>query len=190
MHFGKVERAVASSLLIALVGATAATASQSSRAAFPGLNGRIVFNDQTRLPRARRIPTAPGVVRLARTRRRRLRDRRLVLAGRTLIAYSKYRGKRRRHLRHRARTGAGSAEITFSRGHDIDPTLSSDGSPDRLRDEPERQRRRLLGRRGRLRRAAGSRALPQNERDPAWSPLGDRIAYTVESGDGRRARSG
>ena len=47
MHFGQVERAVVASLLVALFAAAAATASQSSRAAFAGLNGRIVFNDQS-----------------------------------------------------------------------------------------------------------------------------------------------
>ena len=35
MHFGPVERAVAASLLVALFGAAAATASQSSRPRFP-----------------------------------------------------------------------------------------------------------------------------------------------------------
>src|SRR6185295_12439315 len=66
MQIGRIERALAAALLLALGAAAAATASHAGPAAFPGLNGRIVFNDQGgNLMLVN--PDGSGVVRVVRT---------------------------------------------------------------------------------------------------------------------------
>jgi hypothetical protein len=66
MQVRHVKRALFLVLVVALVATAGATASQSGVGAFPGKNGRIVFNDQS----GNLIlvnPDGSGVVRLART---------------------------------------------------------------------------------------------------------------------------
>ena len=186
MHFRQVERAVVASLLVALFGAAAATASQSSRASFPGLNGRIVFNDQGGSLMLVN-PNGSGVVRVARTYASDYTIGASFSRDGTQIAYSTNRAGDGDVFVIRP-DGSGQRQVTFSRGNDLDPALSRDGS--RLAFESNRNG--TVDIYSVAANGTGSRRLtsePTHERDPAWSPTADRIAYTVESGE-RRGRSG
>ena len=134
MHFGKVERAVAASLLLALVGAAAATASQSRQAAFPGVNGRIVFNDQSGSLLLVN-PDGSGVVRVAQTYASDYTIGSSFSRDGTQIAYSASRSGDADVFVIRP-DGSGQRQITFSRGNDLDPSFSRDGS--RLAFETDR----------------------------------------------------
>ena len=81
--------------------------------------------------------------------------------------------------------GSGQRQVTFSRGNDLDPAFSRDGS--RLAFESDRNG--TVDVYSVAANGTGSRRLtsePTHERDPAWSPTADRIAYTVESGSSRQ----
>src|SRR6188768_2814378 len=125
MHFGQIERALLAALVVALAGAAAATASQSSRAAFPGLNGRIVFNDRYAIMLVN--PNGSGVVRVART------SSADVIVGTSFsrdgqrIAYSSYSSSDADIFTIRP-DGSDQRQVTFSRGSDVDPAFSGDGS--------------------------------------------------------------
>ena len=187
MRFGQIERVALVLLVLALGGAAAATASQSSRAAFPGLNGRIVFNDQSGSIMLVN-PNGSGVVRVARTYRP---------PTRSSARRSRATGSGSRTARYSSSDpdifmirpdGSDQRQVTFSRGSDVDPAFSGDGS--RIAFETDRNGNVDIysvdaGGTGGVRLTTA----PENELDPAWSPTGDRIAYTVESG-GSRARSG
>ena len=183
MRFGQIERALLATLVIALVGAAAATASQSSSAAFPGLNGRIVFNDQSGSLMLVN-PDGSGVVRIARTYASDYTIGASFSRDGTQIAYSTNRGGDGDVFVIRP-DGSGQRQITFSPGEDLDPAFSPGGS--RIAFETNRNGNfdiysvDLSGTRN-FRLTAG----PEPERDPAWSPTGDRIAYTVESGASRQ----
>ena len=183
MHFGKVERAVAASLLVALLGAAAATASQSSRAAFPGLNGRIVFNDQSGSLMLVN-PNGSGVVRVAQTHASDYTIGASFSRDGAQIAYSTNRTGDADVFVIRP-DGSGQRQVTFSRGNDLDPAFSRDGS--RLAFESDRTG--TVDVYSVAANGTGSRRLTSeatNERDPAWSPTADRIANTVESGASRQ----
>ena len=111
-------------------------------------------------------PDGTGLVRLARTAATDDVDRRLVLAGRQIIAYSKD-GNSDPDIFVISPDGSGQRQITFSRGTDIDPTWSRGGS--RIAFETNRNGNSdIYSVDSRGRRARSSRRR-ENELDPAWS---------------------
>ena len=111
----------------ALAGAGwAATGSHAAPAAFRGQNGRIVFNDQNG---ALNLVNADGtgLVRLAATNTSDFSIGASWSPDGSLIAYSK-QGSTDADIFVIAPDASGQREITFSRGTDIDPTWSGDGS--------------------------------------------------------------
>ena len=152
----------------------------ATRASFPGKNGRIVFNDQTGAlvlvnpdGTRRRPPRADTARPTTRSGHRSRRDG-------TQIAYSTNRAERRRRLRDPRRTAAASAR-SRSRAATTSTRPVGRRLADRLRDATATAtststRSTLTGP-----TAAAHGSPPSHERDPAWSPAGDRIAYTVES---------
>jgi Tol biopolymer transport system component len=173
-------KAIAAAVLLCGIAALTWTggAGRAAHAAFPGQNGRIVFNDQNgalNLVNA----TGTGLVRLANTG---VED---VFTGASwspdgkLIAYSKLASDADIFVI--APDSSGQREITFSRGNDLDPTWSGDGT--RIAFETNRNGNSDIYSVA----ADGSgqvelTASALDELDPAWSRAG-RIAYTVQSAD-------
>src|SRR6476646_7505702 len=166
--------AVAFAAVVAL--ASTGSTGNATRNAFPGQNGRIVFNDQNG---ALNLVNADGtgLVKLANTN---VQDTFIGAAWSpdgTLIAYSKVASDP--DIFTVAPDGSGQKEITISRGADIDPTWSGDGS--RIAFETNRNGNSDIYS---VSSADGSYSVeltssPLNELDPTWSRT-DRIAYTVE----------
>ncbi len=94
--------------------------------AFPGVNGRIVFNDQNGALNLVN-PDGTGVVPLAATNASDVFIGAAWSPDGTLIAYSKA-GNTAADIFVIAPDASGEREITFSRGNDIDPTWSGDGT--------------------------------------------------------------
>ena len=148
------------------VAAFAATGSHASRAAFPGLNGRIVFNDEHGALDLVN-PDGTGLVRLAATNTADVAIGASWSPDGKLIAYSK-QGSGDADVFVIAPDGSGQRELTFSRGNDIDPTWSGDGS--QIAFETNRNGNSDLYSVA----ADGSNpqrltSSPLNELDPAWS---------------------
>src|SRR4029079_12722117 len=122
MRFGLIERALLAALVVALVGAAAATASQSSRAAFPGLNGRIVFNDQSG-SLVLVNPDGSAIVRVAQTYAADYWLGTSFSRDGTKIAYSASRGSDPDVFVIRP-DGSGQRQGTVSRGGDVQPEVS------------------------------------------------------------------
>ena len=152
--------------------------STAGRMAFPGKNGRIVFNDrQGYLVLVN--PDGTGLVRLARTNAADYAIGASFSPDGRWIAYSK-QGSSDPDVFVIHPDGSGEREITFSRGADIDPTWSGDGS--RIAFETNRNGNSDIysvdvnG--------ANPEQLtssPDAELDPSWSATTDEIAYTVQS---------
>jgi Tol biopolymer transport system component len=109
-----------------LAAATLASGAGATKTAFPGKNGRILFNDQygyLDLVNA----NGTGVVRLAQTR---ASDQLIGAAwspdGQSIV-YSKA-GSTDADIFTIRPDGSDQREVTFSRGADIDPTWSADGT--------------------------------------------------------------
>jgi Ca2+-binding RTX toxin-like protein len=156
--------------------ALVASAAETNRSGFPGRNGRIVFNDQSgSLVLAN--PDGTGLVRLANTG---TADQYIGASfspdGRR-IAYSKV-GNDPDIFTIRP-DGSDQREVTFSRGWDIDPTWSGDGS--QIAFETNRNGNWDIF----AVNANGSAPVQLtssqlDDQDPAWSTSG-KITYTVES---------
>jgi Tol biopolymer transport system component len=161
------------------VAALVASGAGATRSAFPGKNGRIVFNDQSGslvLVNA----DGTGVVRLANTGTADEYIGASFSADGQQIAYSKV-GNDADIFTIRP-DGSDQREVTFSRGTDIDPSWSGDGTS--IAFETNRNGNWDIYRVN----ADGSspQALTNasfDEQDPAWSK-GDKIAYTVVSANG------
>ena len=154
---------------------------EATRRAFPGQNGRIVFNDQTG-SLVLVNPNGTGLVRLANTG---TADQYIGASfspdGRR-IAYSKVAHDP--DIFTIRPDGSDEREVTFSRGSDVDPTWSADGS--QIAFETNRNGNSDISGVS----ADGSNPVQltnssQNELDPAWSRTG-KIAYTVESAGGTK----
>ena len=168
-------------VLALVLAATALLAVEAgaSRTAFPGKNGRIVFNDQTG-SLVLVNPDGTGLVRLARTGTPDQYIGASFSPDGTHIAYSKVGNDP--DIYTIRPDGSDQREVTFSRGEDIDPTWSGDGS--QIAFETNRNGNWDIY----AVNADGSSPVqltnsPLNEQDPAWSRTG-KIAYTVSSANG------
>ena len=119
-------------VLALVLAATAVLAVEAgaSRSAFPGKNGRIVFDDQTG-SLVLVNPDGTGLVRLARTGTPDQYIGASFSPDGTHIAYSKVGNDP--DIYTIRPDGSDQREVTFSRGEDIDPTWSGDGSRSRSR---------------------------------------------------------
>src|SRR5438876_2515210 len=161
--------------------AFASTGSHAARSAFPGLNGRIVFNDQNGALNLVN-PDGTGVVPLAGTGASDISIGASWSPDGKLIAYSK-QGQTDADIFVIAPDASGEREITFSRGSDVDPTWSGDGS--HIAFETNRNGSSDIYS---VAAADGSdpkqlTSSPLNELDPTWSAASGKIAFTVESAD-------
>jgi TolB protein len=172
---------VAAATLVCGVAAFTAAASHATRAAFPGKNGRIVFNDEHGALDLVN-PDGTGLVRLAGTNAADVSIGAAWSPNGTRIAYSKQGAGGDADIFTIAPDASGQREITFSRGSDIDPTWSGDGS--RIAFETNRNGNSdiysVAADGSDPRRLTDS---PLNELDPSWSAATGRIAYTVEAAD-------
>jgi Tol biopolymer transport system component len=173
--------AIATAALVCGIAAYSATASHATRAAFPGKNGRIVFNDRDGSLELVN-PDGTGLVRLAGTNASDVSIGASWSPNGTRIAYSKLGNGGDADIFTIAPDASGQREITFSRGSDIDPTWSGDGS--RIAFETNRNGNSDVYSVA----ADGSdpRQLtnsPLNELDPSWSAASGKIAFTVEAAD-------
>ena len=169
----------ATAVALCILGASA-VGSQAAPRAFPGVNGRIVFNDQNGALNLVN-PDGTGVMRLAGTNASDTTIGASWSPDGKLIAYSK-QGGTDADIFVIAPDASGQREITFSRGNDIDPTWSGDGS--RIAFETNRNGNSDIYSVA----ADGSdpqqlTSSPLNELDPSWSAKGDKIAFTVQSAD-------
>jgi len=174
MHYTR-QLIVAAVVVAACAIAAAAGAKQT---AFPGKNGRIVFNDQNGFIDVVNA-NGTGVVRLAFTG-----DNNNYIGASwspdgQLIAFSSSRGDPDVYTVRP--DGSNLRQVTFSRGVDTDPTFSGDGS--QIAFETNRNGNFDIY----AVNADGSHPVqltnsPLNDQDPAWSRQG-KIAYTVESAD-------
>src|SRR5262249_46065677 len=168
------------SALILAVAAALAVGAGASTHAFPGKNGRIVFNDRTGslvLVNA----DGTGLVRLARTYTTDTYIGAAWSPDGKQIAYSGFRSNDP-DIFTISPDGSNQREVTFSRGIDTDPTWSPDGT--RIAFETNRN--------GNVDiysvNADGGGSPTQltsgqlDDRDPSWSRT-NRIAYTVMSAD-------
>ena len=159
--------------------AVAALAGSSAQQGFPGKNGRIVFNDQSgSLVLANADGTGLGAV--GQYPGGRSVDRGIISPSGKLIAYSKG-GASDPDIFVIGVDGSGQREITFSRGMDVDPTWSGDGS--KIAFETTRNGDfdiYSVSATGSspARLTSGS----EDEQDPAWSPNSARIVYTIDDG--------
>src|SRR6478672_3690448 len=168
-------------VIAAVALAAAAAGAHASTQAFPGKDGRIVFNDnQGYLVLVN--PDGTGLVRLAQTRTADQLIGASFNPSGTRIAYSRPSSSGDADIYTISPDGSGQREVTFSRGTDVDPTWSGDGT--RIAFETDRN--------GNVDiysvNADGSRPVrltssDLDELDPAWSHQ-DKIAYTTESADG------
>ena len=145
-----------------LATAFAAGGTHAGNNAFPGKNGRIVFNDQNGYL-VLVNPDGTGLVRLARTRAADYAIGSSFSPDGRLIAYSQS-GNDADIFVVRP-DGSGQREITFSRGQDVDPTWSSDGR--RIAFETDRNGNVDFYSAAAV--GSGSQQLtssPENERDP------------------------
>src|SRR5712691_12617213 len=170
---------LATAALLSLAALTSA-GSYAARTAFPGLNGRIVFNDQNGALNLVN-PDGTGLVRLAATNASDISIGAAWSPDGKLIAYSK-QGQTDADIFVIAPDASGEREITFSRGNDIDPTWSGDGS--RIAFETNRNGSSDIYSVA----ADGTNPVqltssPLNELDPSWSAANNKIAFTVESAD-------
>src|SRR5207253_9556712 len=161
--------------------AWAAVGSHAARTAFPGLNGRIVFNDQNGALNLVN-PDGTGVVPLAGTGASDISIGASWSPDGKLIAYSK-QGQTDADIFVIAPDASGEREITFSRGNDIDPAWSGDGT--RIAFETNRNGSSDIYS---VSAVDGSdpqqlTSSPLNELDPSWSAATGKIAFTVESAD-------
>ncbi len=166
----------AASCVCLSVTAVLALEASATRSAFPGKNGRIVFNDQTGAL-VLVNPDGTGLVRLAKTGTPDQYIGASFSPDGTRIAYSKVGNDA--DIYTIRPDGSDQREVTFSRGIDIDPTWSGDGS--QIAFETNRNGNWDVY----AVNADGSSPVqltssPLNEEDPAWSRSG-KIAYTVES---------
>ncbi len=75
-----------------------------------------------------------------------------------------------------------TTRLTSTAAIDTSPSYSPDGGADRFRKRPRRQAADLRDERRRLRPDAVSRFGDGNYSTPVWSPRGDLIAFTKQSG--------
>ena len=152
----------------------------ASRTAFPGKNGRIVFNDRSgnlELVNA----DGTGVVRLARTYTNDTYVGAAWSPDGKQIAYSGFKSNDPDIFTINP-DGSNQREVTFSRGIDTDPTWSPDGT--RIAFETSRNGNTdiyAVNAEG----GGGSTQLTSSslgERDPSWSHT-NKIAYTVMAAD-------
>src|SRR5439155_26774226 len=115
---------IATATALCALATLTAVGSHAARTGFPGLNGRIVFNDQNGALNLVN-PDGTGLVRLAATNASDVSIGASWSPDGTLIAYSK-QGQGDADVYVVAPDGSGQREITFSRGNDIDPTWSGD----------------------------------------------------------------
>src|SRR6266849_6334489 len=171
----------ATAVALCILGASA-VGSQAAPRAFPGVNGRIVFNDQNGALNLVN-PDGTGVVRLAGTNASDTTIGASWSPDGKLIAYSK-QGGTDADIFVIAPDASGQREITFSRGNDIDPTWSGDGS--RIAFETNRNGNSDIysvaadgTNKTQLTKA------PNYSSDPNWSPDGQWIVF-----DSDRAEKG
>jgi Tol biopolymer transport system component len=156
------------------------SAAQARQGAFPGANGLIAFNSEGSVYVVK--PDGSGLRQIANTNSEDFTTGVSWSADGLHVAFSAYKGSdpdvyvvdaSGRHLR----------QVTFSRGVDVDPSWSPDGT--RIAFESNRNGGQVdiysVDSHGRNPKRLTD--APENEQDPSWSPDGKRIAYTVESTD-------
>src|SRR5262249_37576942 len=167
--------------LAAVAAVVLAGGSRAADKAFPGTNGRIVFNDRSGYL-VLVNQDGSGLVRLAQTQAADYAIGASFSPDGKWIAYSK-QGNGDPDIFVIRPDGSAEREITFSRGVDIDPTWSGDGQ--RIAFETNRNGNSDIY--SVAADGSGPQQLtnsPLDELDPAWSPVGGLMAYTVESADG------